>query len=166
MIRPSLLRKLFLMTLNHLPLPPPGSLCFRCLPRLFPLPAECCPTLLLDFLLSTQHRCLFLRKHLWLSRPGKGPCDTVSLNSSNFCYKLSLSYWSTKTLRVDLVSVWFISISISVNITGMIKPTFCRDEKFSSLLPIPWNWLTFPLLFKILIADSIMDTQKLDLLKK
>ena len=51
------------------------------LPRLLPLPGECFSTLLLDFLFSTQHRYLFLRKPLWPSRPGERPCDTVSLST-------------------------------------------------------------------------------------
>lgn len=45
-------------------------------PASFLLPCECLFILLLDFSLVYQYRCLFLRKPVWLFRPGEGPCDT------------------------------------------------------------------------------------------
>lgn len=40
------------------------------------------------------------------------------------------SYYSIKTLRVDLMSVLFISISVPVNITGIKKVMFLRDGNY------------------------------------
>lgn len=59
-----------------------------------------------------------------------GACDTVSLSTILLMPVVSCLLVVYKNFRVDPVSVLFISISLSVDITGLKKLTFLRDESY------------------------------------